>query len=263
MITGLGYAFASKQFKKRMISFVMRVLYRLGLAVNHTVFFQNPDDLALFTRWGLVPVERTALINGSGVNLDQYSVAPRIIAPPVFLLIGRMLKDKGVVEFGNAAKNLKERYPQAIFRLLGPHDDHPATVPWGSIQHWIDSGDVEYFAETEDVRPFLAKAGVYVLPSYREGTPRSVLEAMSMGRPVITTYAPGCRETVIDGENGFLVPVGDAGSLAVAMERFILQPELIERMGKRSREIAEDKYDVHKVNKVILAAMGLGNEACL
>jgi len=260
MVTGLGYAFATKQLKQKLVSIVMRCLYRLGLAVNQTVFFQNPDDIALFTRWGLVTPERTVLINGSGVNLDQYGVVPRIITPPVFLLIGRMLKDKGVVEFGAAARMLKERYPQAIFRLLGPHDDHPATVPWSSIQNWIDAGIVEYFAETEDVRPFMAETGVYVLPSYREGTPRSVLEAMAMGRPVITTDAPGCRETVIDGDNGFLVPVGDADSLAVAMERFILQPELIEKMGRRSREIVEEKYDVNKVNSVIINTMGLNSE---
>ena len=111
--------------------------------------------------------------------------------------------------------------------------------------------------ETDDVRPYLADAGVYVLPSYREGTPRSVLETMSMGRPVITTDAPGCRETVEDGVNGFLVPVRDAEALAGAMEKFIKNPELIAQMGAQSRKIAEDKYDVHKVNRVILSAMGL------
>ena len=122
---------------------------------------------------------------------------------------------------------------------------------------WVEEGVVEYLGETDDVRPYLADAGVYVLPSYREGTPRSVLEAMSMGRPVITTDAPGCRETVEDGVNGFLVPVRDAEALAGAMEKFIQNPELIGQMGAQSRKIAEEKYDVHKVNKVILSAMGL------
>ncbi len=263
MITGLGYAFASKQLKQRLVSIVMRGLYRLGLAVNKTVFFQNPDDITLFTRWGLVPVERTVLINGSGVNLGHYDLAALPLDPPVFLLIGRMLKDKGVLEFGAAATELKQCYPQAIFRLLGPHDDHPASVPWSRIQAWIDAGIVEYHPETEDIRPAMAQASVYVLPSYREGTPRSVLEAMAMGRPVVTTDAPGCRETVVDGDNGFLVPVGDAQALARAMERFILEPGLIESMGRRGREIAEEKYDVRKVNAVIMSNMGLTGETGL
>lgn len=260
MITGLGYAFASKQLKQRLVSVVMRGLYRLGLAVNRIVFFQNPDDIALFTRWGLVSEERTVLINGSGVNLEHYQLASLSLDPPVFLLIGRMLKDKGVLEFGAAATALKQRYPQAVFRLLGPHDDHPSSVTWNTIQEWIDAGIVEYLTETEDVRPAMAQAGIYVLPSYREGTPRSVLEAMSMGRPVITTDAPGCRETVVDGGNGFLVPVGDAQALARAMERFILEPELVPVMGKRGRRIVEEKYDVHKVNAVIMNTMGLLDE---
>lgn len=263
MITGLGYAFASKQLKQRLVSIVMRGLYRLGLAVNRKVFFQNPDDMALFTGWGLVPASRTVLINGSGVNLDHYRLAPLSLDPPVFLLIGRMLKDKGVLEFGAAATALKQRYPRALFRLLGPHDDHPASVPWILIQGWIDEGIVEYLPETEDIRPAMAQAGIYVLPSYREGTPRSVLEAMAMGRPVVTTDAPGCRETVVDGDNGFLVPVADAEALATAMERFILEPGLIEKMGKRGREIAEEKYDVRKVNAVIMNTMGLAGETGL
>jgi glycosyltransferase involved in cell wall biosynthesis len=260
MVTGLGYVFASNQLKQRLLGIVVRRLYRLGLAVNRSIFFQNPDDIDLFTRWGLVTAKRVVMINGSGVNLEYYGLVPQVTSPPIFLLIGRMLKDKGVQEFLNAAKRLKVSYPEAVFRLVGPHDDHPATVPWSHIQERIKTGMVEYFGETDDIRPFMAEASVYVLPSYREGTPRSVLEAMAMGRPVITTDVPGCRETVIDGENGFLVPVGDAGALADAMEHIILHPELLERMGKRGREIAEEKYDVRKVNAVILKTMGLIGE---
>ncbi|MRR34163.1 glycosyltransferase family 1 protein [bacterium] len=260
MITGLGYAFASRQLKQRLMSMLLRGLYRLGLQGNSIVFFQNPDDLALFSRWGLLKAEKGVLINGSGINLEYYAEVPRITSPMVFLLVGRMLKDKGVREFLAAAGLLKQRYPQTVFRLLGPHDDHPATVPWGLIQQSIECGEVDYFPETGDIRPFMAGTSVYVLPSYREGTPRSVLEAMSMGRPVVTTDAPGCRETVVDGDNGFLVPVGNVAALAAAMERFILHPELVEQMGRRGREIAAEKYDVHKVNAVLMKAMGLSNE---
>ncbi len=152
---------------------------------------------------------------------------------------------------------LKSRYPEVAFSLLGPYDSNPAAIKPEDVEGWVEEGVIEYLGETDDVRPYLADAGVYVLPSYREGTPRSVLEAMSMGRPVITTDAPGCRETVEDGVSGFLVPARDAEALAGAMEKFIKNPELIGQMGAQSRKIAEDKYDVHKVNKVILSAMGL------
>lgn len=260
MITGLGHAFASRAPKQRLMGMLLRRLYRRGLKGNTAVFFQNPDDMAAFRSWGLVTQEKAVLINGSGVNLEFYADTP-ITPAPAFLLIGRMLKDKGVREYLSAAATLKERHPDAVFRLLGPHDDHPSTVSWQVIREQVDRGIVEYFPETEDIRPFMARTSVYVLPSYREGTPRSVLEAMAMGRPVVTTDAPGCRETVVDGYNGFLVPVGDAHALADAMERFILEPERIERMGRRGREMAEEKYDVHKVNGVMLRSMGLAGEA--
>jgi glycosyltransferase involved in cell wall biosynthesis len=155
---------------------------------------------------------------------------------------------------------LKKRYPHAIFRLLGPFDSNPAGIGAASIRQWKNEGLIEYLGETDDVRPFLSEASVYVLPSYREGTPRSVLEAMAMGRPIVTTDAPGCRETVVDGDNGFLVPIRDSPALAAAMEKFLVDPGLIVKMGKRSREIAEEKYDVRKVNAVIMKTMGLLDE---
>lgn len=168
-----------------------------------------------------------------------------------------MIKDKGIYEYIRAATILKKRYPWAKFRLLGPFDTNPTAISETQIKAWHNSGVIEYLGETKDVRPFLADTSVYVLPSYREGTPRTVLEAMAMGRPIITTDAPGCRETVIEGENGFLVPIKDEQALAKVMERFIQEPELIGKMGKRSREIAEEKFDVNKINATILQAMGL------
>ena len=260
MITGLGYAFIGQEFKQKLVNRIVRTLYRVALSHNRRVFFQNSDDLEVFVSLKLIPeTGRAVVVNGSGVDLDYYADAPLSDAP-VFLLVARLLRDKGIVEYAEAARRLKLRHPKAVFQILGPYDSNPAAISRPQMEAWERDGVLEYLGETDDVRPFLRRCTVYVLPSYREGTPRSVLEAMAMGRPVVTTDAPGCRETVRDGENGFLVPVKDVEMLAQAMERFLVQPELIRSMGKRSREIAEEKYDVRKVNAVILRAMGLGRD---
>lgn len=259
MITGLGYLFTGQSAKQRLLYWLVHPLYRAALSKNRVVFFQNPDDLGLFKELKLVsPGGEQVIINGSGVDLSHFSYSPAPTEPLSFLLMARLIWDKGIGEYVEAARRLKKRYPQVYFKLLGAYDSNPAAIKSTDVEKWQKEGTIQYLGETKDVRPFLAEASVYVLPSYREGTPRSVLEAMSMGRPVITTDAPGCRETVQDGVNGFLVPVKDAVALAEAMERFILKPELIRDFGIRSRIIAEEKYDVHKVNKVIIEAMGLG-----
>ncbi|MHC1696853.1 MAG: glycosyltransferase family 4 protein [Geobacteraceae bacterium] len=260
MMTGLGYAFIGKGYKQWLTNQLSRILYRLALGLNKSVFFQNQDDRALFVGLGLVRDERTVILNGSGVDLEYFGESAPVAAPPSFLLIARLLRDKGIMEYAEAARILKQRYPLAMFRLLGPFDVNPSAIDPTAVKQWQESGFMEYLGETEDVRPFIASTGVYVLPSYREGTPRSVLEAMSMGRPIITTNVPGCRETVIDGENGFLVRERDSEGLARVMERFIQEPQLIESMGKKSRAMAESKFDVHKVNAVIIKTMGLDNE---
>ena len=197
------------------------------------------------------------MINGSGVNVERYSFKPPQTETFIFLIIARLLWDKGVGEFVSAARLLKEKYPEVRWQIVGPFDNNPSAIHREDVAKWQAEGLIEYMGATEDVRPYLEKASVYVLPSYREGTPRSVLEAMAMGRPVITTDAPGCRETVIDGVNGFLVPVRDKVALAEAMEKFIIDKELMAEMGRKGREIAESRYDVHKVNLSILRPMEL------
>lgn len=257
MVTGIGNAFVAKGFKARLVRLLVSFLYRIGLAVNKQVFFQNPDDLAEFKKRGLLGVnDKAVLINGSGIDIQGFQVReyPKVIR---FLLIARLLKDKGLVEYVQAASVVKQKYPNVTFDLVGWLDENPASISKAQLDEWVNAGTVNYLGKLDDVRPAIANASVYVLPSYREGTPRTVLEAMAMGRPIITTDAPGCRETVIDGHNGFLVPVQSVNELVTAMEKFILNPDLIANMGKRSREIAEDKYDVHKVNQVILETMGL------
>jgi glycosyltransferase involved in cell wall biosynthesis len=257
MITGLGYVFSDAE-NKGLLQKLTACLYRIALKRNEKVFFQNPDDLALFQELRLVAERKCLLVNGSGVNLDYYKPATLPTGAPVFLMIARLLKEKGFKEYVKAARTIKEKYPEVIFKMIAWQlKGSPSVIPADQVERWKAEGLVEIFGETDDVRSYLVESSVYVLPSYREGTPRTVLEAMAMGRAIITTDAPGCRETVIDWVNGFLVPVRDSKSLAAAMERFILEPELIAKMGKASRRIAEEKYDVHKVNQVINRAMRL------
>ena len=257
MITGLGYAFMEGGgLRQRLVLRLVCFLYRRALVGAHVVMFQNLDDRAEFEQRGLLPSSvEVVMINGSGVDTQHYAAAA-LPQAPVFLLLARLLGDKGIREYVAAVRILRTRYPQARFLLAGPLDSNPAAIGETELHQWQREGDIEYFGSLDDVRPALAQCRVYVLPSYREGTPRSVLEAMSVGRPVITSDAPGCRETVEEGVNGFLLPVRDTDALARAMERFILEPELAERMGQESRRIAEEKYDVHKVNAVIMRAMG-------
>ncbi len=258
MITGLGNSFSNPSLKGRILSFAIRCLFRLAIKKNTAIFFQNPDDKRDFENWNLIGKNTQAvMMNGSGVDLDYYPAVPPVKKTLVFLLMARLIKEKGLFEYASAAQTLSRRYPQVAFRLLGSFDSNPSAIQKAQVEEWQKNG-IEYCGETADVRPFIADSSVYVLPSfYREGVPRSILEAMAMGRPIITTDSPGCRETVVEGQNGFLVPPQNAEALTQAMERFITQPELIDSMGKASRAMAEDKYDVHKVNTVVLQTMNL------
>ena len=259
MITGLGYVFTGTSFKQHILSILIKNLFRFTLRNNRAILFQNPDDLKFFQQKKLLAKDTKAmLINGSGVDIVKYYFSEPKLKPISFLLIARLIWDKGIKEYVDAARTLKEKYPDVIFKILGPFDSNIAAIKPVDVKAWVEEDVIEYLGETNDVRPFIADTSVNVLPSsYREGTPRSVLEAMSMGRPIITTDAPGCRETVVEGVNGFLVPVKDSAALVYAMETFILQPNLIVEMGVKSREIAIKKYDVRKVNKVILKAMDI------
>ncbi len=257
MITGLGYAFGETSGKRAILFQLVKAMYRCGLATNNGVMFQNPDDRNLFVELGIIGRnKRTVITNGSGVDLGHFCTMPIKRDAPVFLCISRLLKEKGVREFAQASIVLKKKYPEAQFRLVGPHDPGPDSISEKVIAEWKAAG-VDCVGPVDDVRDELENCSVYVLPSYREGTPRSVLEAMSTGRAIVTTDAPGCRETVIDGENGFMVPVKDVPALKRAMEKFITSPELITTMGGKSCDLAAHKYDVNKVNTTIMNAMGL------
>lgn len=262
LVTGLGYAFTGEATgKRKLIQQMARRLYALALGRAERVFFQNPDDEALFRELNLVPARvPSTVVNGSGIDLSQFEPAPLPKDQTVFLLIARLLGDKGIREYVAAAREIRKRHPEVVFRLVGAVDDNPDSVSIEEVESWQQDGTLEYLGRLDDVRPAIEGCSVYVLPSYREGTPRTVLEAMAMGRAVITTDAPGCRETVVEGDNGFLVPVKSVDELVDAMQRFIDNPELVAQMGERSRQIAEHKYDVHKVNQMMLSAMGINPE---
>jgi glycosyltransferase involved in cell wall biosynthesis len=257
MITGMGYAFLGGLHPKRVaIRLVAMLMYRRALAASSLVIFQNEDDRRDFRRLRLLPPAKPSLIvNGSGVDLDRF--APKPVPEEVsFLMIARFLRDKGISEFGAAAARLKAEYPEVRVRLAGWLDQGPDSISQAELDSML-AGGVESLGQLADVRPAIAQTAVYVLPSYREGTPRTVLEAMAIGRAVITTDAPGCRETVVDGENGLLVPVADSDALYRAMRRFVEEPGLARTMGEASLRLVREKYDVNKVNAAILEATGL------
>ena len=262
LITGLGYAFQGEG-KRNMLRAMVQHLYRAALVRATLVIFQNRDDLCLFQKRGILMSHTSAcVVNGSGVDLDHFAMKPlpyenSITGVVRFLCIGRLLGDKGIREYAQAARLIKQNHPRAQFALVGGTDSNPDSVSQVELEAWVSEGFLEYGGQLADVRPAIAACSVYVLPSYREGTPRTVLEAMAMGRAVITTDAPGCRETVVEGDSGFLVPVKSIDGLVAAMVRFLREPELASRMGRRGRKLAEEKYDVHKVNAVMMLEMGI------
>lgn len=259
LITGLGYMFTEGGGLKRgLLRRATSGLYRFGLSRCAGVFFQNGDDLEEFKARRIVNGGQTLIrVDGSGVDVQAFAHVPPAVEPPVFLLIARLLADKGIREYAAAARTLRARFPDARFQLLGPKDDHPNAISAAELAAWQDEGVIDYLGETADVRPHLQACSVYVLPSYREGMPRTVLEAMATGRAIVTTDVPGCRDTIEAGENGFLVPPRDPDALAQAMIRFIEKPALADIMGQVSRKIAERRFDVHGVNRVMLQAMDL------
>ena len=253
LIEGLGYIFTdgegSESLKRRLLRGVSRILFKLGLLAAHRVAFLNEDDAAQFRHMQLVPREKIAVLGGIGVDLDELAFSPPPPGPVTFLMMGRLLREKGVREFVAAARQVKVSHPETRFILLGDRDANPGSVSQKELAEWTGSGTVEWPGHVDDVPAWLRQASVFVLPSYREGVPRSTQEAAALGRAIITTDAVGCRETVVDGRNGLMVPVRSVDELAEAMLRFVEQPELIARMGSASRALAEERFDAHVWNE--------------
>lgn len=259
MITGLGWAFNSNPgFKGKLLRRIVIQLYKYSAKRNNALIFQNPDDQSLFVQLGIVEQDKSHRIYGSGVDISHYSYSEPPLNPVRFLFIGRLIKEKGLLDFIEACSIIKNKYPDIQCDVLGRIDTNPGGITTEDLKSYTAAKIVNFHGQQEDVRPFLEQTSVFVLPSYYgEGTPRTALEAMAIGRPLIMGDSPGCRETVVEGENGYLVPVRNAAALAELMEKFIEDPGLITPMGKKSRQIAEDKYDVHKVNQDIVRILGL------
>lgn len=254
MIAGIGSVFLGDGLKKKIVRAILVAEYKLSLKNAKCVFFQNQDDLAVFTGHGILPQSKVVMVHGSGVNLEKF---PPTALPenPSFLCISRLIRDKGVMEYLDAAREIRKEHPDVRCVLVGPFDTNPSAIKPEELQPYIEDGSIEYVGEQKDVYPYLKACTAYVLPSYHEGTPKTVLEAMASRRAIITTDAPGCRETVADRVNGYLVPVKDVSAIVAAMERIIADPAKTAKMAKNARQIAEEKYDVNKVNLTIRRTM--------
>lgn len=242
-VTGLGTAFLSGG----LLRIIAEHLYRRAFGRLQTVFFQNVDDRNLFLHRKLVRAEQARLLPGSGIDLGRFAPAdmPSAQEPTVFLMIARLLRDKGVVEFVEAARQIKARYPSARFQLLGATGSENRTAIGSStVQAWVAEGVVEYLGTTNDVRPAIAAASCVVLPSYREGAPRTLIEAAAMARPLIATDVPGCRSVVDRDISGFLCDARSADSIAAAIDRFLaLSSSARSAMGRAGRAKMEREFD--------------------
>lgn len=256
-VEGLGSILGKKRpFKKWVLSQILHWEYRVALSGVEKCFFVNRDDLDYFVGHRLLDRSKAVITNGVGVNLTEFPFSPIPGGAPVFLFVGRLIREKGIIEYLEAAKILKEQGVDASFHVLGGLDANPSAIGGENLKEYIDAGAVSYHGETDDVLPYLQSCSVFVLPSfYGEGLPKSALEAMSVGRPLIMTDVVGCRDLIREGVNGFLVQPRNADCLAKAMRRFCDDYALLGKMGGMSRKMAEDMYDVLEVNKIIMAQL--------
>lgn len=252
LIEGLGHVFLNKPgLKGRLIKAVALKLYRMALNCADQTLFLNKDDKDDFIALRLVEPEKAKIIGAIGIDLDKWQPAPPVFDPVTFLFVGRLLREKGILEFIEAARRVKQVHASVRFIVVGDIDTNPSSVSREDVARWVNEGLIRSPGHV-DVAPWLAKASVFVLPSYREGVPRSTQEAMACARAVITTDVPGCRETVIDGQNGFLVSAKDVAALADAMSRYVDKPELISVHGAQGRSMAEQMFDVYDSNNRLI-----------
>jgi len=256
LITGLGFTFSNSSEKAAKLQKLTETLYRIGLSKNRCVIFQNPDDLSLFRQLRLLkPRQKAAVVNGSGVHLEQYPHRVREVAGTGvrFAMVARLIREKGTYLYLQVAERVKQQYPGCEFHVIGAPDSSSSAVELSVLEELHRSETIVYHGNTPRVPELLAACDVFVLPSfYREGIPRSILEALSVGLPVVTTDSPGCRETVREGINGFLVEPKSEDSLYKAIVYFINNPGQIKPMGLASRKLAEEKFDVRLINKALL-----------
>ncbi len=253
IITGLGYAFQTNDIWGLVIKYLVKNFYRISLKKANKVIFQNDDDKNYFIINNIVDKNKCLVVNGSGVPLNQFKYFAPTSSNITFIMVSRMIWQKGVKFYIEAAKIVKKGYPDINFKLVGGLDNSPDKIDIKIISKWSNQGIIEYLGHLKDVKFELINSHVFVLPSYyREGIPRSILEAMAIGRPIITTDNVGCKETVINGLNGWLVESKNSKKLAEKMIWFIENKESIKKMGLESRRIVEEKFDVVKINKELL-----------
>lgn len=260
MMSGLGYLFSSAASERRLVRSVFLRLYREGVRKAKKIFVFNRDDHADMLAASIVTSRHDVVqVPGSGVDTSQFVYSEPPVDAPHFLMIGRLMRDKGVYEFVEAARRIKSRFPEARFSILGRAEtSNPTGINEAEVARLTREYPVQFLAETKDVRPYLVSSSVFVLPSYyREGLPRTILEAMASGRAVITTDMPGCRDPIEHGRNGLIVPPQDVDALTSAIEHFVTHPTQIVSMGLHSRAVAERVYDVANVNRILMEHMGL------
>lgn len=254
-ITGLGYVYTAAGLRVRLVRPLVNVLYRLALGHrNQKVIFQNADDREMLESAGVLGREESVLIRGSGVDVARFDRADEDWESKIVILPGRMLWDKGVGEFVEAARHVKVRFPEARFCLVGGLDEgNPSAIPKERLIAWVNEGAVEWWGEIKDMREVYHKANIVVLPSYREGLPKVLLEASASCRAVVTTDAPGCRDAVKDGETGYIVPIRNTDVLAERICALLGDTQLRARMGQAGRAMVVDNFSTDKVVKATLS----------
>ena len=260
LMSGLGYVYSSEADRRPMLRRIVSRLYAAGVRKAKTIFVFNGDDRRMMMETGIIDTGQNVVqVPGSGIDTGYFSKAPLPDGPPAFIMISRLMRDKGVADYIEAARRIKAKRPEVRFTLVGRYEtENPTGYSKQEVDGWVEEGLVEHVPETRDVRPFLARAHAFVLPSYyREGLPRTILEALSTGRPVITTDMPGCREPIEQGVNGWVVSPKSPDELAEAMLRLIEDRELARRMSDAARETAARCYDVDIVNAQLLSEMRL------
>lgn len=256
LINGLENAYYRKDIKSKIIKMILNVFYKYSCKKANNVFFQNNDDMMLFRKLKIVDEKNSIVVNGSGVNMNYFSEEP---LPSKFsvLLTARLLKSKGICEYIEAAKIVNEVYPDIEFKIVGNFDSNQESISTEEFDKMIKGTNVKYLGAQSDVRPFLKNCSVFILPSYHEGLPRSILEAMATGRPIITTNVPGCKETVVNKFNGFIVEQYDYIDIAKYVINLYEDREMLETMAKNSYKMCQEKYEVSKVNSEMLKKMNI------
>lgn len=259
LITGLGFTFTGTSKKARALQKVTELLYKVSIRKNKLVIFQNRDDHKLFLERNIIKEDnKVDFVSGSGVNLNSYPtrVNNKTTDKIIFILVARLIREKGIHLFIEAASLLKKEFPNAEFHVIGKPDQSPSAIHLEQLHKLNEQGTIVYHGRQKNVAEFLFNSDIFVLPTfYREGVPRSILEALSVGMPIITTDSPGCRETVVKGENGILVAPQDLDSLVKAMRFFLENPMQIEIKGSKSRELAEQKFDVKIINAKLISLL--------